>query len=238
MLGMTTYDITTEAGRFQLVAFDLYRDIHKGIRTELFAVTTSAGQTDPSDRVARAALAAHVRDLQWLLETHAEHEDAAIQPLMEQHLPEVAEQVARDHVAFDARVESLVALATDAVDAPTDARRGMVHCLYADLASFTGVYLAHQDLEERVVMPGLEAAVGIEAILGVHQQIIGSIPPQDMARSLALMLPAMNVDDRTEMLGGMRAGAPPEVFEGVWGLTGSVLGAADRAALAARLGVN
>jgi hypothetical protein len=58
-----------------------------------------------------------------------------------------------------------------------------------------------------------------------------------MARSLALMLPAMNIDDRTELLGGMRAGAPAEVFDGVWSLTGSVLGAADQAALAVRLGL-
>ena len=30
-----------------------------------------------------------------------------------------------------------------------------------------------------------------------------------MASSLALMLPAMNIDDRSEMLGGMHAEAPP-----------------------------
>ena len=44
-----------------------------------------------------------------------------------------------------------------------------------------------------------------------------------MAKSLALMLPAMNIDGRTELLGGMRAGAPAEVFDGVWSLAGSVL---------------
>ena len=58
-----------------------------------------------------------------------------------------------------------------------------------------------------------------------------------MAQSLAFMLPAMNVDDRTELLGGMQAGAPPEVFAGVWSLVGSVLDPADTKALAARLGV-
>ena len=47
----------------------------------------------------------------------------------------------------------------------------------------------------------------------------------------------MNVDDRTELLGGMQAGAPPEVFEGVWGLAGSVLAPADHRALGARLGI-
>ncbi len=41
-----------------------------------------------------------------------------------------------------------------------------------------------------------------------------------MAASLAIMLPAMNNDDRTELLGGMQAGAPPEVFAGVWSLAG------------------
>ena len=39
----------------------------------------------------------------------------------------------------------------------------------------------------------------------------------------------MNIDDRTDMLGGMKAGAPPEVFAGLWGLVGSVLTPADYA---------
>jgi hypothetical protein len=58
-----------------------------------------------------------------------------------------------------------------------------------------------------------------------------------MASSLAIMLPAMNVDDRAELLGGVRAGAPAEVFAGIWGLTGSVLTPADYEQLAVRLGM-
>ena len=232
---MTITDTKTAPTRFQLVAFDLYKDIHKAIRAELFAVTVSAGQTDPDNRAARSALAGHVRDLQWLLDTHAEHEDAAVQPLIEIHLPLVAEQIAADHHAFDSRVDAFVGLAIEAADS-TEPRR-LLHNLYIELASFTSTYLAHQEIEERVVMPGLEAAIGIEAVIGVHQQIIGSIPPQDMARSLALMLPAMNLADRVEMLGGMRAEAPAEVFSGVWSLAGSVLDPADHAALAVRLGL-
>jgi hypothetical protein len=69
----------------------------------------------------------------------------------------------------------------------------------------------------------------------MHQSIVSSIPPDEMAASLALMLPAMNIDDRTELLGGIRATAPAEAFEGVWGLAASVLTAADHEALAARL---
>ena len=45
----------------------------------------------------------------------------------------------------------------------------------------------------------------------------------------------MNIDDRVALLGGMRAGAPAEVFNGVWSLAGSVLDPTDVAALAHRL---
>ena len=84
-------------------------------------------------------------------------------------------------------------------------------------------------------MPALMDAVGFDAVLAMHQAIVGSIPPEQMAASLAIMLPSMDVDDRAELLGGMRAGAPAEVFEGVWALAGSVLAPKDHQALAIRL---
>ena len=55
--------------------------------------------------------------------------------------------------------------------------------------------------------------------------------------ALVLMLPAMNHEDRVDMLGGMRAHAPAGVFEGVWTLAGSVLESSDRSALARALAV-
>ena len=229
--------ITDAATPFQLVTFDLYKDIHKGIRSELFAVTESAGRTDPGDDVAVAALADHVRSVYELLESHAEHEDTVMQPAVESVLPEIAERIAVDHLAFEQRGTLLVELASSVAGAPAADRRRLVHLLYLDTAAFVSTYLDHQDVEERVVMPALEAALGVPALVEMHGAIVGSIPPPEMAKSLALMLPAMNVDDRTEMLGGMRATAPAEVFEGVWGLAGSVLDPRDVAVVARRLGL-
>jgi hypothetical protein len=219
------------------VAFDLYKDIHKGIRGELFALTGEAGRLDPADRSGRLALAEHLGGVADLLISHAEHEDAAVQPAIEQHLPRLAEQVELEHLSLEARIEDLQGWAEVAVDGSGEGHRFDLHRLHLELASFTGAYLAHQDLEERVIMPGLFDALGFEAILAIHEQIIGSIPPEQMGASLAVMLPAMNVDDRTELLGGMRAGAPAPVFEGVWALAGSVLDAGDHAAVGQRLGL-
>lgn len=227
-----------EPREFGLVALDLYRDIHKGIRAELFAACSTAGSLDPGDRLDRAAVAVQVRGLVDLLVSHAEHEDTHVQPAIEAHLPNLAETIERDHAVLEDRMATLVEMAEGAAASVRAEQRARTHHLYLELCSFTGAYLQHQDVEERVVMPALEAAIGFDAVLAIHEATIASIPPEEMGRSLAFMLPAMNVEDRAELLGGMRAGAPAEVFAGVWSLAGSVLEPAQHAALAQRLGVD
>jgi hypothetical protein len=219
------------------ITIDLYRDIHKGIRAELFALTTEAGALDATPGVGRAALAAHVGDVVDLLVQHAEHEDGPIQPVLEAELPELAERIAADHLLLEAQLVDLREMAADAAALDHPEPRLAVHRLYLALAGFTGRYMEHIDVEERVVMPALERVVGVEAVGAIHGAIISNIPPDEMARSLALMIPAMNVDDRAELLGGMQAGAPAEAFAGVWSLVGSVLEPAEVTPLARRLGL-
>jgi hypothetical protein len=228
----------TDAAVDLLTQSALYRDIHKGIRADLFALTEEAGRVDSSCREDRVGLAVHVRSTVELLVTHAAHEDGHVSPVLEVHRPALAQRIASEHEVLEVRMDSLQQLAGEVVDAPGGrvARLG-VHELYLDLASFTSDYLAHQDFEERVVGPELEAAIGAEAAFVIHQQIVASIPPAEMMESLALMLPAMNVDDRCELLGGVRAGAPQPVFDAVMSLTRSVLAPVDAAAVVRRLGV-
>jgi hypothetical protein len=56
-----------------------------------------------------------------------------------------------------------------------------------------------------------------------------------MRRGLGLMLPAMNIDERTAVLAGVRMTAPAEAFDAVAGLARTVLASDDYAALSARL---
>lgn len=225
-------------GDYHQVAFDLYRDIHKGIRAELFAITSTAGRIDPVDRFDRVALAGHIQSVAGVLTMHAEHEDSYIDPALEAHMPDIAEQIERDHHLLDQRFAVISDLAQSTVDAVAADQRRLGHLLYLELTGFTSAYLAHQLVEEYVVSPALEQAIGVDAVAGIHIQIVSSIPPDEMARSLAFMLPAMNLDDRAELLGGMRMAAPPEAFAAVTGLTRSVLAPNDYAALADRLGLS
>lgn len=227
---------TRVSSELQPVAVDLYRDIHKGIRALLFDVTLTLGRLDPASPTERTDVAARMHDLADLLVSHAEHEDRAIEPVLASHLPELAQRIAREHAEIDTGIDAWRRSADALGDATADVARFDTHRLYLDIASFTAEYLEHQDVEERLVMPALEQAIGVDAVVAIHQDIIGAIPPHEMAASLAVMLPAMNVDDRTEFFGGLAQGAPAEVVEGVWSLAASVLTADDHRALAARFG--
>lgn len=235
---MTNHAITTvsrpSAIELPVIALDLYRDIHKGIRAELFAVTLEAGSIDPERRDDRLALAAHVSSVRRVLESHAHHEDSFIEPQLWSHLPELAEKIAADHDTLEPRFAAIDELATGLIDLTTDVGRLVFH-LYHELSGFTSAYLAHQLVEERIVMPALQAAIGVDAVADIHLGIVTSIPPAEMVQSLSFMLPAMNADDRAELLGGMRASAPADAFQGVLALARSVLEPADFAATTARL---
>ncbi|MGD9792085.1 MAG: hemerythrin domain-containing protein [Acidimicrobiia bacterium] len=238
---MTTFDNAVDleavqrgnASTIRPVTFDLYRDIHKAIRSELFAVATEIARVDPSDAIAVNALHTHVQRMISFLVDHAEHEDGVIQPVLVEQLPALADRVADEHETLERRMAGLLDLSTACV--ATGNRRFALHQLYLEWSAFIAGYLLHIDLEERVIGPAVEDAVGVPRVIEMHEAIVGSIPPPDMAAALALMLPAMNLDDRVEMLGGMRMGAPAEVFSSVWNLTRSVLACDDFDAVSNRL---
>jgi hypothetical protein len=234
---LSVFDSADGLDAYVPVVFNSYRDVHKGIRCELFDVTSSAGRLDPSDTVSWLALVDHLAAVELTLSTHAGHEDAVVEPVLAGFDPFLAESIEQDHHHLDARFGAIRELASAAASYPASDQRPIADLVYLELSGFTSEYLHHQLVEERVVMPALLAEVGLDEVVRMHVAIVSSIPPDQLATSLAFMLPAMNVDDRVEMLGGMRESAPPQVFDGVMGLARSVLDPADFAALARRLGM-
>jgi hypothetical protein len=218
-----------------MVPFDLYKDIHKGIRQELCTLVVDLGRVDPGDRASRVAVAARVFDLVDFLVLHAHHEDTQIDGAVDSVLPAEAESIRVEHLELEQAMDDLKEAALLVMDEATPDQRSAVHALYLGLAAFTGRHLLHQDVEERVVMPALFAGLGLDALLEIHGRILAAIDPDQMAWSLAKMVPAMNADDRFEMFAGMRAGAPPEAFAGLLSLAGDVLPGPDHRQLVDRL---
>ena len=233
---VTTTPLIVETAALETVTFDIYRNIHKGIRNGLFSVTLAAGQVDAHDQDAVQALAERWTDLVGVLVAHAEHEDGFVQPVIERFAPTYAAEIAEAHPRLEAQMAELEVLADRASDACPEQARLLTHRLYLGLASFTSEYLQHQEFEEFEVMVMLSQHLTFDELLAIDAAIVASIEPDMMARSAALMLPAMNIDDQTELYAGARAGAPAPVFAAMLLLAQSVLEPARYDALVRRLG--
>ena len=235
---MTVIDTVTPS-TYELVAVDTYRDIHKGIRADLFALTrrrpaASTRRAPPTSPPWRR----HLDPTVDFLVVHAGHEDTHLVPVMSELLPDLNATIERDHATLEGRGSRTCR----AGPGPRSRRRRVRPAARCSASTSSWRRSPRRTSPTRTSRsgswpPSCTGCIGAEGVLAIHQAILASIPPDQMAASLALMLPAMNNDDRTEMLGGMQAGAPPEVFAGVWSLAGSVLEPRDVAVLARRLGV-
>src|SRR3954451_2630330 len=160
------------------VSYDIYRNVHKGIRAELFAVVEQLGRVDPDDRGAARSVAARFRTLQHLLVRHAAHEDDFLDDAIEQALGGQGAALAAAHVVLEARIERVGAI-LDAGLAATD-RRAELHMAYLEMAAFVADYLQHQDDEERIVMRALDATFPAAVLADLDARIVASIPKDVM----------------------------------------------------------
>jgi len=232
-----TTPLIAETAALETVTFDIYRNIHKGIRHGLFSVTLAAGEVDPHDQPGVQAVAQRWSDLVAVLVAHAEHEDDFVQPEIARFAPAYADEIAEAHPRLEAQMAELEILADRAAESCPEQARILTHRLYLGLASFTAEYLQHQEFEEFEVMVMLSQHLTFDELLTIDNAIVASIEPDMMAASAALMLPAMNIEDQTELYEGARMGVPAEVFDGMLMLAQSVLEPVRYQALTQRLGV-
>ncbi|MEJ7930116.1 hemerythrin domain-containing protein [Ramlibacter sp. AN1015] len=217
--------------------FDCYAGIHKALRLCLSRTLVRVGSADPSDEaeVAQAVQAVHA--LLDLSEDHMAKEDAFMHPLLEQAQPGSTAAAMDDHLAHEAAIEQLRALADAAAAAGPQQRARALSMLYAALAGYVAKDLRHMQHEETVHNALLWARYSDAELQAVEGRIVASIPPHKAMALLPWFMPALNAPERLKMLAGMRAMAPAPAFEAALGIARDVLSQVDFGKLAAQLGV-
>jgi uncharacterized protein (DUF1330 family) len=194
------------------VAFDLYRDVHKGIRRGLFDVTEQAGHVDSLDDTALGEVHQRIEDLLHLLDVHAAHEDEYLGPLIERHLPVLAVQLQREHAHLDVLTAEIRRQLAELGHLTGADRRIGQHRLYLSLSEFVAAYLQHQTTEEVEVLPAFSWEAGLDEMVEANAALVAAISPGDMDGYMRLIVPAVNPLDLAELYAGMRAGAPDDAF--------------------------
>jgi hemerythrin-like domain-containing protein len=205
----------------------LYRDIHKAIRAMMGHLLDHASRCDFDEGHAVTSLRDETVRTFMLLESHAEHEDQHVAPLVAQHAPDVARMLAREHEAQAERMVGLLAL----LDRRAPDASGGGHAFVVALSRFLAEVQAHMADEEELAMPAIWAALDDATILATEHALVTSIPPGEMMQWMRWFLPALPARDRDAMLAGMKQGAPPEAFAATIQLAREVLPESELPAL-------
>lgn len=119
--------------------------IHKFLRREMFDFAEQLFRADPEDceavRNALQALAAN-------LHTHAEQEDARLEPLLRAVDPALAERMSLDHKRLEDQLREIVNRAAQLDPLAHDCSESLFQ-LHLDWNRFLSAYFAHLDDEER-----------------------------------------------------------------------------------------
>ena len=98
------------------------------------------------------------------------------------------------------------------------------------------LYIAHMNREEEHVVPLMREHFTDPQMLQMQGRIIGSMPPERVSSILQYMLPSLNVTELTRLVGSLRAGAPPPVFQMVTDLATARVDPARWATVRQRVG--
>lgn len=216
---------------------DLYNEIHKGLRRALCAWVGRLGRLDAENATEVARARAEFAELTAMLAAHAAHEERWVHPLLAACAPGLLDDLERDHAALDSRLDAVTEALDRLADGNAESPWMLQHEAYQKFADFCGHYLVHMAREEGEAMPALHARHSDDELQGVTMQIRAAVPPDEMARFLAIMIPAMHVAERASLLADMKAHAPKPAFDGVCALASDVLDSAEWTAARGRAGI-
>lgn len=214
---------------------DIYAGIHKAVRAFLVDTLARVARMDLDDQQEVAATAAQVREMLVFCTDHIAHENEFVHTAMEARQPGSAGGTAGDHVHHAETVATLLANCNGLTVGMEPERQDAWRRLQRGLALFTGDNLLHMDVEETVNNAVLQACYTDAELVALHQRILASLSPQQMALSTRWLLIGSSPAERAQIMGGMRADAPPPAFDAMLGIARQCLAPAEWAKLATAL---
>lgn len=193
--------------------YDVYRNIHKGLRAALAETLIDVGRTDWNDADQAAEVTSRVSELLELIDDHLHHEDQFLHPALESIQSGSTRRLATEHQEHVRAIKRLRDHLQVLAGANGTTRPKLAHQLYHLLAHFTAESIEHMHYEEYDQNALLWSHYDDGELCALEGELVASVPGAKMARYLHWMLPAMNSAERASLLAGMRQGAPTEMFD-------------------------
>lgn len=193
--------------------FNMYAGIHKALRALMTDTLLAVGRADPGDDTEVHDACDRVVELMEFCERHIEHENRFIHTALRARCPGVCDAVADDHDDHLRHTRHLSAAARAVGGVPAAERAAALHALYLALALFVADNLQHMHAEETQHNAALWAAYNDFELLAIHDELVASIPPEEMMVTARWLFPSMNALERCMLANDMQAKAPAPAFD-------------------------
>jgi hypothetical protein len=206
-----------------LPRLDLYTTIHKAWRQFMGDTLGRVGRMDVDDETDRLATLDQVEALLLQLRAHLDHENHFVHAAIEARRPGGAQVTAGDHEEHLESIRNLEDEAQALRQARGEQRHDLGLRLYRHLALFIAENFEHMQVEERDNNAALWALYSDAELLALHERLMASIGPAEMAATARWMAAALNPRELAELYIDVRAKAPLEAFNALLGVARSVL---------------
>lgn len=195
--------------------FDMYTGIHKAMRAVMADTLLALGRLDAGDEEDLADASQRVLQLLGMCESHLAHENAFVHKAIEARAPGASDAIAHEHAEHRQAIAALASQVAAVQSAPAHHRHAAALALYRALSLFIAENLQHMHVEETAHNAVLWARYTDAELVAIHDELVASIPPEEMMGFARWLVPFMNPLERFHLLADMRAKAPAPAFEAV-----------------------
>ncbi len=191
---------------------DLYAPIHKALRNFMGDTLARVGRVDVDDQADLDATLGQLSALLDLCRSHVAHENHDVHTAIEARRPGASTRIEAEH---DEHLEAIAALDADAAALRALPTAAAAHRLYRQLALFVADNFRHMNVEETTHNQALWAAYDDAELRDIHERLLASVPPAEMALVLRWMVPALTPAERAGMFGGLQQQMPAVALQGM-----------------------
>jgi Hemerythrin HHE cation binding domain len=200
--------------------YNTFNMIHKALRAMLYDTALTLQQTYFADREEAAFALEKVNEVVFAFEQHGMHEDTILMPVIEKYDPETIASFEQEHVNDRSMGEKLKHLQRIYNAARTSEERVIAgSAISKEFRDYMIFNLEHMQREEIALNDLLWNHYSDEELLIIHDRIIETIPPAEMAASARWMMEGINKEEAKRWLQGVKETAPDVVFESLFDLT-------------------
>jgi Hemerythrin HHE cation binding domain len=197
--------------------YNIFHQVHKGLRALLYDTAIQLLHTDFWNVEEADETIDRINEVIRLFEKHAHTEDTKVFPAVEKYDPAIADafeqEHVKDHLLGQLLAESISLYKAAGVITEKAEAGKMIHTSFVKFMTFN---LEHMAKEEDIINKVLWRHYTDAEIMAITQQIIASIPQENMAQNNKWMMRGLNNAEIIGWLKVVEKNSPEVVFQSLF----------------------